>query len=286
MLATLRLNWFILRTSINERLMYRGDFAFATLMRFLPIVTQIFLWSAIYGVYTPGNRQGSLNGYSYENMIAYYLLAMVGRAFSSMPGLSSGIAREIRDGTVKKYLTQPIDMLEYLFWARVAHKLVYYAVATGPFILVFFLCRSFFVETPDLFTVIGFCLSLLMSFMIGFLLEALLGLIAFWILEVSSLIFIFMMLNYFLSGHMIPLDWVASWLHESLPPFLSPLSNLVLYSPFQYLAYFPAAVMLNRYTHAQLAQHLVLEFGWVLLLYFACRWTFTRGVRRYGAFGG
>lgn len=265
--------------------MYRGDFAFATLMRFLPIVTQIFLWSAIYGVST-GNRQGNLNGYSYENMIAYYLLAMVGRAFSSMPGLSSGIAREIRDGTVKKYLTQPIDMLEYLFWARMAHKLVYYAVATGPFLLVFFLCRSFFLEAPDAFTVFGFCLSLLMSFLIGFLLEALLGLIAFWILEVSSLIFIFMMLNYFLSGHMIPLDWVANWLRDSLPSTVAPLANFVLYSPFQYLAYFPAAVMLNRYTHGQLAQHLLLEFGWVLLLYFACRWTFTRGVRRYGAFGG
>lgn len=285
MLATLRLNWFILRTSINERLMYRGDFAFATLMRFLPIVTQIFLWSAIYGVYS-GNRQGNLNGYSYENMISYYLLAMVGRAFSSMPGLSSGIAREIRDGTVKKYLTQPIDMLEYLFWARVAHKLVYYAVATGPFILVFFLCRSFFTEPLDAWTVLGFCLSLFMSFLIGFLLEALLGLIAFWILEVSSLIFIFMMLNYFLSGHMIPLDWVANWLHESLPAWLSWLGDVVLYSPFQYLAYFPAAVMLNRYTHAELARHLVLELGWVLLLYVACRWTFKQGVRRYGAFGG
>ena len=28
---------------------YRGDFAFGTLVRFLPIVSSIFLWSAIYG---------------------------------------------------------------------------------------------------------------------------------------------------------------------------------------------------------------------------------------------
>lgn len=282
MLAALRINWFILKTSINERLMYRGDFAFATLMRFLPIVTQIFLWSAIYS----GTTQKQLHGYSYENMVAYYLLAMVGRAFSSMPGLSSGIAREVRDGTIKKYLTQPIDMIEYFFWARVAHKLVYYAVATGPFILVFILCRSYFTNHPELVTILGFCLSLAMSFLIGFLLEALLGLISFWILEVSSLIFIFMMLNYFLSGHMIPLDWVRSWLHDRLPVFLSPLAELVLYTPFQYLAYFPAAVMLGRYSHSQLAWHLLMEFTWVLVLYAACRWTFSRGLRRYGAFGG
>ncbi len=38
----------VLRTSIAERLVYRVDFALGTLMRFLPIVTQIFLWSAVF----------------------------------------------------------------------------------------------------------------------------------------------------------------------------------------------------------------------------------------------
>ena len=35
--------WTILRICLEERLVYRGDFALGTLMRFLPIVTQIFL---------------------------------------------------------------------------------------------------------------------------------------------------------------------------------------------------------------------------------------------------
>src|SRR5271165_5984548 len=138
----------VLRTSIAERLVYRVDFALGTLMRFLPIVTQIFLWQAVFdGMKGTG---GTVAGYSMDNMIAYYLLTMVGRAFSSMPGLAGGIARDIRDGTIKKFLTQPVDMLAYLFWARVAHKLVYYFVATAPFALVFFLCRNFFDSTPDL----------------------------------------------------------------------------------------------------------------------------------------
>lgn len=123
MLADWRVNWVILKTSIEERFVYRGDFAFATLVRFLPIVTQIFLWGAIYQAGT-AHEAAQLNHYSYADMVAYYLLAMVGRAFSSMPGLSGGIAREIRDGTIKKYLTQPVDMLSYLFWYRVAHKFV------------------------------------------------------------------------------------------------------------------------------------------------------------------
>ena len=43
MLDRFRTWWMILRISLEERLVYRGDFALGTLMRFLPIITQIFL---------------------------------------------------------------------------------------------------------------------------------------------------------------------------------------------------------------------------------------------------
>ena len=243
-------------------------------MRFLPIVTQIFLWGAIFGIHTDDPKL-SLNGYSYQNMVAYYLLAMVGRAFSSMPGLASGIAREVRDGTVKKYLTQPIDMLGYLFWHRVAHKLVYYVVAAGPFALVFYLCRSYFpAGWPDGFTLCCWFASLIMAFLIGFLLEALIGMVSFWFLEVSSLLFIYMMFNYFLSGHMLPLD------------YLKPFSDYILMLPFKYLAYFPATVPLGRYSHAELIGELGVELAWVVGLFLLNRVTFRIGVKRYSAFGG
>jgi ABC-2 type transport system permease protein len=249
---------------------YRADFAFATLVRFLPIVTQIFLWGAIFS----SNGRTQLNGYTYDDMVAYYLLAMVARAFSSMPGLSDGIARDVQDGTIKKYLTQPIDMLGYLFWHRVAHKLVYYVVAAGPFILVFFFCRKYLPGWPDALTTAGWVGSLFLSFLIGFLIESLIGLIAFWFLEVSSLVFIYMMFNYFLSGHMIPLD------------YLGRFGEFVQFLPFKYLAYFPATVILGRYTHAELGRELLIAVGWVTLLFVLNRVAFARGIRRYGAFGG
>ena len=48
MLARVQTWWTILRICIEERLVYRGDFWLGTLMRFLPIVTQIFLWGAVF----------------------------------------------------------------------------------------------------------------------------------------------------------------------------------------------------------------------------------------------
>ena len=277
----MKTHWFILKTCISERLAYRGDFAFGTLVRFLPIVSSIFLWSAIYG----RNDETRMNGYQLSDMIAYFLLVMVGRAFSSMPGLASGIARDVRDGTIKKYLTQPVDMLAYLFWARVAHKLVYYFVATGPFVLVFYLCRGYFHFSPDWEIVGAFILSLVIAFLIGFLMECLIGLISFWFLEVSSLIFIFMMINYFLSGHMAPLPWLLRIFGDS-PQAEAMANRVMMLLPFQYLAYFPAALMLGKHSGSDLWQRVGVGAAWVVILLVANRVMFARGVRRYSAFGG
>ena len=263
----------ILRISIAERLAYRVDFALGTLMRFLPIVTQIFLWQAIFLGMASGN--GSIAGYSYHDMIAYYLLTMVGRALSSMPGLASGIARDIRDGTIKKYLVQPVDMLGFMVTGRLAHKLVYYGVAVLPFALVFWLCRGYFSGWPDPWTMAAFVAALLMSFLLGFFLEAALGMIGFWLLEVSSLLFIYMLVSFFFSGQMFP--------PEIMPSYWPTVMKII---PLQYLAYFPAAIFLHKVAGAELAWGLMIEVFWVGFFYLAARTMFHYGVKRDSAYGG
>lgn len=272
MLARVLTWWTILRISLEERLAYRGDFALGTLMRFLPIVTQIFLWYALFSSLGTDSR---IAGYTYEEMVAYYLLTMVGRAFSSMPGLASTIAAQIRSGEVKKFLIQPIDMVGFLLLNRTAHKLAYYTVALGPFALVFFLCRHYFDGWPSAVTLAAFAASLVLGFFLGFFLEASIGLVGFWILEVSSLLFVYMLFSFFLSGHMFPLDMLGE-----------PWRTLVVLSPLQYLAYFPAAVFLEKITGWELVQGLLVGAGWVVFFIVLSRVLFARGVRRYSGYGG
>jgi ABC-2 type transport system permease protein len=275
MFARLATWWTILRISLEERLVYRGDFALGTLMRFLPIVTQMFLWWAVFEAIGADRRGSTVAGYTYQNMVAYYLLTMISRAFSSMPGLASGIARDIRDGTVKKYLIQPIDMLGFLLLTRVAHKLVYYVIAILPFALVFALCRGFFSGWPEPQVMLACLASLLMAFLLGFFLEATLGMIGFWFLEVNSLLFVYMLFSFFCSGHMFPIDMLPS-----------PWRGLVEGMPLQYLAYFPAAVFLGKVSGAELVRGLCVQLCWVVFFIITARAAFLLGTRRYSAYGG
>jgi ABC-2 type transport system permease protein len=287
MLARAATWWTILRICLEERLVYRGDFWLGTLMRFLPIVTQIFLWGAVFaGMRASGESvstgdtggqsgQTQIAGYGYHDFVAYYLLTMVSRAFSSMPGLAAGIALQIRNGEIKKYLIQPVDLVGFLLLMRIAHKLVYYGVAALPFALVFYLCREFFPGWPPADVMFAYVTSLVFAFLLGFFLEATMGMIGFWFLEVSSLLFVYMLFNFFFSGHMFPLDMLPE-----------PWNTVVQIIPLQYLAYFPAAVFLQKISGPDLWWGLAIQAAWVLFFIVLSRFTYERGIRRYSGFGG
>ena len=99
--------------------------------------------------------------------------------------------------------------------------------------------------------------------------------IGFWFLEVTSLLYIVMTLNFFLSGHMFPLDLLPA-------PWASILKAL----PFQYLAYFPAVVFLGKVKGAELVMHLFLEFAWAMIFMLLARGLYRLGLRHYSAYGG
>jgi ABC-2 type transport system permease protein len=111
--------------------------------------------------------------------------------------------------------------------------------------------------------------------MLGYFLEACMGLVGFWWLEVSSLLFVYMLFSFFLSGHMFPLDMLPQ-----------PWRTIVELTPLMYLAYFPAAVLLGKIQGWELVRGLGIEAAWVVVFIVLSRVLFYYGTRRYSAYGG
>jgi ABC-2 type transport system permease protein len=262
----------IFRVSLIERTTYRGDFLLGTILRFFPVITTILLWKAVFA----GTDQHRIAGFSENRMIAYLLLIHISRMFSSMPGLSATIARDIREGTIKKYLLQPLDMIGYLLSYRAAHKVAYITTSAAPYAGLFLLCSGYFVGLwPDALTLLAYAASLILAFVIGFFFEASMGMAGFWFLEVTSLLWVVNTVNYFISGQMFPLDLLGS-----------PWDTILKWLPFQYLAYFPAVIFLREVQGIALIEGLLMELTWALFLIVLARWLFARGLRRYSAYGG
>ena len=149
-----------------------------------------------------------------------------------------------------------------------AHKLVYYVVAHRALCPGVLSCRGFFSGWPDPATMGAFVLSLVLSFLLGFFLEATLGMVGFWILEVSSLLFVYQLFSFFFSGQMFPID--------ILPGVARQFVDLL---PIPYMAYFPVAVFLGKITGMTWPWGLAVQVGWVVFFLFASRLVLHLGLK-------
>ncbi|HVS39031.1 MAG TPA: ABC-2 family transporter protein [Gemmataceae bacterium] len=269
----------IYRVSLMERMAYRGDFLLATFLRFLPLVTTILLWRAAYD-WAPEPKAGEVKrfqGFTFGEMVAYLMLVHISRMFSSMPGLAGGIARDVREGTLKKYLIQPLDLIGYLLSYRAAHKTAYIVTSVIPYAILFAVFVAFLqdVHAPDAVRAVAYVVSLLLAFGVGFYFETCVGLVGFWFLEITSFLYVVNTVNFFVSGQLFPIDLLPS-----------PWREIFRMLPFQYMAYFPAAVVLGKVPTNELLPGLLIEAAWAAALAVLARLLYARGLRRYSAFGG
>jgi len=260
----------IFKVSLIERLTYRADFLLGTFLRMLPLVTTLLLWRAVYA------EKDEISGYTFKQVVAYLLLVHVSRMFSSMPGLASGIARDVRDGNLKRYLIQPLDLMAYLLAYRVAHKVAYIVTSLPLYSVIFWLFWGFFEWPDDARWYVAYFAALVMSFLLGFAFEASLGMLGFWFLEISSFLYLVNTVNFFVSGHFLPLDLLDPW-----------VAGVLKVLPMQYMAYFPAALIMGK---AGDWESIVLGLGieaiWCLVFFAMARLAYAAGLRRYSGFGG
>ncbi len=100
--------------------------------------------------------------------------------------------------------------------------------------------------------------------------------LAFWVLEVSTFIFILFAFEYLASGHLFPLD--------ILPPALEHV--------LCFHAVSVSAVFSGQHLHGQNHRRrhwrtgLVIQAGWVVAAYLLARFAWHRGIRKYAAVGG
>ena len=192
-----------------------------------------------------------------------------------MPGLAGGIARDIREGTLKRYLIQPIDMIGYLLSYRVAHKVAYITTSFLPYALLFFLCRGFFDGFPDAADA-GRLRRVAGPVVPGRLLlrgQRRDGRLLVPRGDVAAL-------------HRDDAELLHLGPHAPARPAAPALVDLLKALPFQYMAYFPAVVFLGKVTGWELVLHLLLELTWAVFFMVLCRGLYRLGLKRYSAFGG
>ena len=262
----------VISIGLQNNLQYRFNYLTRTLFSFIPLFAMLSLWRTIYG---SNERAGEHNGFSREQMIFYYLLVAVVDVFTAVNEDDWQIAADIREGNISQFLLKPVDYLWYRLSLFFSGRIAFIAMAAGPLAIFIFCFRQYFLAPPDAATFAVFVFSLVLTALLQFFISFAMAMLAFWLLEISTFIFILFAFEYLASGHLFPLDVLPAGVKQVL--FLTP---------FPYQLYFPIQIYLGKVAGPSLWQGLAIQSLWVCIAYGFARFMWQRGVKHYGAFGG
>ena len=264
--------WHVINIGLQNNLAYRFNYLTRTLFSFIPLFAMVSLWRTIYA-HNPG--AGDKSGFTEAGMIFYYLLVAVVDVLTAVNEDDWQIAADIREGNISQFLLKPVDYLTYRLCLFFSGRITYLSVAAIPLTLFILCLREYFVLPADAATLCFFFLSIVLTAALQFFLSYATAMLAFWVLEISTFIFILYAMEYIASGHLFPLDIAPA-----------PLVHALNFTPFPYQLYFPISIYMGKVTGADLWHGLMIQAAWVVAAYALARFAWSRGIKKYSAVGG
>lgn len=254
---------------LQRQLTYRWNYFLRAAFGAFSILVSWVFWGAIF------QGRENVGSYTYAGILTYYAVLLVVEAVSQPSDDDFQIATEIREGRLNPILLRPLPYGLYRISLFAAGRCAYFIAALIPVSLcLFFLSRAVDLELGNLNLVHGLP-ALLGSALLQFSLTLCLSLCAFWLLEVSALIFLVYALEFLAGGHVFPLDLLPA-----------PVFAVVRLLPFAYEYWFPTAALCGNLTDAAWKAGLCLQYGWAFFFMVLAHFIWKAGLRRYTAAGG
>jgi ABC-2 type transport system permease protein len=260
----------VFKLGLQNTFVYRWNYFLRALFALIPLAGTVFLWRAIFN-----ERGGGMQGYDYGSMIYYYLLMILVSNLVTPTEDEWQIAADIREGQINSFLTKPLSYLAYRLSIFLSGRLVYTLVTIVPIALIFVYFRSFIRLPANSGAYFYSLVSLVMAALIQFFITYSIALMAFWILEISTIVFIVYSFEYFLGGQMFPVD--------IMPPAVQAAMKWL---PFYYELFCPIAIFLERLKGAAMFEALLIQTAWLLATWAMAHLMWKRGLGYYQAVGG
>jgi len=228
---------FVLWTSARQQWVYQAEMAMRAVQMVLFMGVFMALWTAAYGI----SGQAELSGYRLAEMVWY--LAMTETITLSSSRVFIEISEEVKAGNLAYTLARPLSYPLYQVANSLGNSaprfllnLLTAAVVVGlgmRQVPVLSSSASLTVNSaegagslPGLLAFLGMAA---LAMLLDALIAVLIGLLAFWIEEVTPVFWIYQKLLFTVGGLFLPLEMFPDWLRQ-----------VAEWLPFQFITYVPA----------------------------------------------
>ncbi|MDT3427768.1 ABC-2 type transport system permease protein [Paenibacillus forsythiae] len=255
------------KVSLQNAMAYRSTFLISLLAGFVLVMSQFYIWKAIY------SKHNEIGGYSWDEMKAYLLIMFITNSLLSWYS-EMAISQKILDGSVAMDLLKPLDFQK----ARLAETMgasIFESILGAALASIIIIIFEGIASPPDLLTWLLFLVSLLASALIKFGIIYIAGLFCFWTSNPYGVAWVRAAITNLLSGAIVPLTLFPRW-----------LESVTAYLPFRGVVFVPASIFLNRINGQAAVQEIAIQLLWALFLWLAGRMIWSRAVRQITIYGG
>ena len=257
-------------TAVKERLQYKLSFYMTLFATLTFSILYYMVWTAIY-------KNSENLTMPWQQLITYIMIGQVVSFTRFSPaerGPIFGMAERIYTGNISLDLIRPIGFQRQRFYEAVGAFIVEFVWVIIP---AFLFCVFIFKISlpPNIFSTIGFFISIIIAFIVSFSLNSILMMLNFWTVNAQGLHKAKKAIIEILAGSIIPFEFFPVWLKE-----------IALHLPFQSIAYIPISIYTGKIQGIEIIHSLGEQIIWAIVMLVASRLLWIVASRRITIFGG
>jgi ABC-2 type transport system permease protein len=209
-------------------------------------------------------------------MVIYIFMSSL-TAGTIATGTDHDIGSEVKDGSIAMNLIKPISYKVRMLFSSLGAFIYQFIFVLVPIWVGLLAVRYFTIgELPPSLGTIGlYLISLILGFIVNYLLNFCYGLLAFYVTNMWGIAHLKEAVLLFFSGQLIPIAF-----------FPQMLQSIMKFFPFSSLNYIPVLIYLNKLSGFALLQALGIQLLWIGILYALSVWMWNRAINKLVILGG
>lgn len=250
---------------LSSEFQYRGQIFIWVIADIIQPILLGFVWIAV-----ARSGGGTL---SVEQVISYFFLVAIISKLTRDWSVAY-ISNQIISGEFSKYLLKPFNYLSETLGISIATRVLRMSFLIPLLVISSIFLKQYFVYDFSLINTALFTLSVLLGFVINYLLGNTFALLAFFVNQILGLRSFYENIATFLSGEGIPLSAFPVWAFA-----------IAIFLPFRYTISFPVEIALGILNQEQMIQGFGVACLWILFLIVLYKLLFKLAVKRYESVG-
>lgn len=230
--------------NFKKQFNYRASLYMKILGSVIRVYIQVCIWQALLQVGTSVEQ-------TVEQLVTYTVIGFLIDQIT-YNNVAQILAQKVKEGSIAIDLIRPISLKWYLFYQQVSENLFNLFFVGVPVIIAAIILWNIYL--PSLVNVFCGIFSLVLAVFLTFLFQYSVGLLVFWLKDVTYTRFITVGVVELFSGSLIPL-----WFY---PEGFRKICNML---PFRFMVFEPIAIFLGEYDIKNSISIIAAQFVWIAM---------------------